>query len=102
MKLMGLSAFSVRLRTAVARVLLAPVSVAPMFVTPVFVALLTLALFPDSALGQGPCPATTGTTLSPVPLNQPFGGAVSCNFGGTHTDPAESIRPRTLSAVRPS
>jgi len=32
------------------------------------------------------CPATTGTTLVPVPSNQPFGGAVSCNAGGLHAD----------------
>ncbi|MGE4631521.1 MAG: hypothetical protein AAEJ47_00645, partial [Planctomycetota bacterium] len=33
-----------------------------------------------------PCPATNGATLVPVPSNQPFGGAVSCNAGGLHAD----------------
>ncbi|MBT6969456.1 MAG: hypothetical protein HOA02_11800 [Planctomycetes bacterium] len=76
MNLRGLLLLSARLRSATT----------PLFMAPMFVALLTLALFPDSALGQGPCPATSGTTLSPVPLNQPFGAAVSCNTGGAHAD----------------
>ena len=71
MKFRGLTAFSALLRAPAALVL---------------VALVTLLLFPASAFAQGPCPATTGTTLNPVPLNQPFGGAVSCNNGATHTD----------------
>ena len=33
-----------------------------------------------------PCPTTSGTTLVPVPSNQPFGQAVSCNAGGLHAD----------------
>ena len=76
MNLRGLLLLSARLRSATT----------PLFMAPMFVALLTLALFPDSALGQGPCPATSGTTLSPVPLNLPFGGAISCPGGGPHTD----------------
>ena len=66
MKLRGLAAFSALLRASVA--------------------LVTLCLFPASAFAQGPCPVTTGTTLNPVPLNLPFGGAVSCNNGGSHAD----------------
>ncbi|PCJ06486.1 MAG: hypothetical protein COB10_12535 [Planctomycetota bacterium] len=55
MKFRGLTAFSALLRAPAALV---------------SVALVTLLLFPASAFAQGPCPATTGTTLNPVPLNQ--------------------------------